>query len=148
MLNTTLIALFTRDLNRLIAEIDAYTTEEALWITTPAISNCGGNLCLHIIGNLNAFVGAEIGKTGYVRDRDLEFSQKGIRKTVLIEHIQETLVVVETVLQSLTATDFKSPFSRRAEEAPMTLEYFLIHLLAHLSYHLGQINYHRRLLSN
>lgn len=146
MLNTTLIALFTRDLNRLVAEIEAYTTEDALWVTTPTISNSGGNLCLHIVGNLNAFIGAAIGKTGYVRDRDLEFSQKGVNKTVLIAQVHETLVVVETVLQSLTITDFKAPFSRRAEEAPMTLEYFLIHLLAHLSYHLGQINYHRRLL--
>lgn len=146
MLTHTLITLFKRDLNRLIAEIEAYNSEEALWLTTPEISNCSGNLSLHIIGNLKWFIGAQLGNSGYIRERDLEFSQKGIAKAELINQVRETIQIVENTLQTVTSQQLQAPFSRGRAEEPMTLEYFLVHLVAHLSYHLGQINYHRRLL--
>jgi len=146
MLSETLIKLFKRDLNKLKSEIKSYRDEKNLWLVTKEISNSAGNLCLHIVGNLNTFIGAEFGNTGYVRQRDLEFSLKDIPRIELIEQIDETILVVENTIKTLSKDDFQKEYSRRVFEDKMTTEFFLIHLIAHLSYHLGQINYHRRFL--
>jgi len=146
MLTNTLVKLYTRDLNALITEIETYTKESNLWKVSGQIENSAGNLCLHLIGNLNAFIGAALGNTGYIRKRDLEFSLKNVPKAELIEQIKETIVVVEKSITSLTDADLQKEYKRRVFEDTMTTEYFLVHLSMHLSYHLGQINYHRRLL--
>lgn len=146
MIVETLIKLFKRDLNILITEIEAYKEEKNLWIATETVKNSSGNLCLHLVGNLNAFIGAPLGNTGYVRQRDLEFSLKNIPKNELIKQVKDTIIVVENTLNSLSENDLKKEYKRRVNEETMTTEYFLIHLTMHLSYHLGQINYHRRLL--
>ena len=146
MLSETLIKLFKRDLNKLKSEIRSYRDEKNLWLVTKEISNSAGNLCLHIVGNLNTFIGAEFGNTGYVRQRNLEFSLKDIPRIKLIKQIDETILVVENAIMTLSEVDFQKEYSRRVFEDKMTTEFFLIHLIAHLSYHLGQINYHRRLL--
>jgi uncharacterized damage-inducible protein DinB len=146
MLTDTLIKLFKRDLNKLIAEVESYSNEQNLWLVKKGVSNSAGNLCLHIVGNLKTFIGAEFGDTGYIRQRDLEFSLKNISRAELITQVNETIVVVENALNTITQEDLKKDYSRRVFEDTMTTEYFLVHLTTHLSYHLGQINYHRRLL--
>jgi len=146
MLSETLIKLFTRDLNRLKVEIESYSDEEKLWLVTKEISNSAGNLCLHIVGNLKTFIGAELGNTEYIRQRDLEFSLKNIPRVKLIKQLDETILIIEKVLNDLNEDDYQKEYSRRVFEDKMTTEFFLIHLTAHLNYHLGQINYHRRLL--
>lgn len=146
MIVETLIKLFKRDLNILITEIEAYKEEKNLWIATETVKNSSGNLCLHLVGNLNAFIGASLGNTGYVRQRDLEFSLKNVHKSELIKQVKDTIIVVENTLNSLSENDLQKEYKRRVNEETMTTEYFLIHLTMHLSYHLGQINYHRRLL--
>ena len=146
MIVESLIKLFKRDLNILITEIEAYKDEKNLWITTEAVKNSAGNLGLHLVGNLNAFIGAALGNTGYVRQRDLEFSLKNVPKAELIKLVEDTIIVVENTLNSLSENDLKKEYKRRVNEDVMNTEYFLIHLTMHLSYHLGQINYHRRLL--
>ena len=146
MLSETLIKLFKRDLNKLKSEIRSYRDEKNLWLVTKEISNSAGNLCLHIVGNLNTFIGAEFGNTGYIRQRNLEFSLKDIPRIKLIKQIDETILVVENAIMTLSEVDFQKEYSRRVFEDKMTTEFFLIHLIAHLSYHLGQINYHRRFL--
>lgn len=146
MLTQTLIQLFNRDLDKLIEEINLYKNEEHLWLTTDKVSNCAGNLCLHIAGNLNAFIGAELGQTGYVRQRDKEFSLKDVPRTTMIAQIKEVKAIVENTLFKLTSTDLQQDYPLQVFKRPMTTEYFLVHLTTHLSYHLGQINYHRRLL--
>jgi len=146
MLSKTLIKLFNRDLNRLKVEIESYNDENNLWVIEKEISNSAGNLCLHIVGNLNTFIGAEFGNTGYVRQRNLEFSLKDVPRAELINQIVETTAMVEKVIETLNEDDFQKEYSRRVFEDKMTTEFFLIHLTAHLNYHLGQINYHRRLL--
>ncbi len=78
MIIDSLSNIFVRDLNRLRNEIEQYKTEPNLWIVDSGISNSAGNLCLHLIGNLNTYIGAELGKSGYVRNRELEFSDKDI----------------------------------------------------------------------
>lgn len=146
MYTETLIKIFKRDLNKLKIEIEAYKDEENLWVLKDGISNSAGNLCLHLVGNLNHFIGAEFGKTGYIRQRELEFSLKDVPRLELINQVNDVSMVVENVLKLLTEEDLQKEYSRRASEEKMTTEFFLTHLTAHLSYHLGQINYHRRLI--
>ncbi|WP_298759809.1 DinB family protein [uncultured Psychroserpens sp.] len=148
MLTDTLIKLYTRDLKALKKEVNAYTDERKLWLVTKDISNSAGNLCLHIVGNLNHFIGETIGNSGYVRQRDLEFSLKDVPREDLIKQVDDTIVVVSRVLKDLTESDLQKEYKRRVFEDTMTTEYFLVHLVMHLSYHLGQINYHRRLLDS
>lgn len=146
MITESLRSLYNRDLNKLKTEIEAYKNEENLWKTDKNISNSAGNLCLHLVGNLNHFIGRHIGNTDYVRQRELEFSLKDIPKAELIEKVEATAIMIDTVLSQLSEEDLKKEYPLVVFEDKMTTDYFLIHLIAHLDYHLGQINYHRRLL--
>ncbi len=147
MLNTALTELYERDLNSLKKEIESYPDEQSLWIIKDGISNSAGNLCLHLIGNLNHFIGATLGKTGYVRERDKEFSQKNIPRTELISNIDKTLQMVKSTIEKLSADDFNNNFPLEFLGKTVKTDFMIINLVAHWNYHLGQINYHRRLLS-
>lgn len=144
----TLKALFTRDLNRLRKEVELYNNENNLWKVEKNIANSAGNLCLHLIGNLNAYIGKEIGKTGYVRNRELEFSLKNVSCKELLSKIDETIQVINKSLDMLDENALKIEYPILVFEEKTSTEYMLIHLTTHLSYHLGQINYHRRLIDN
>ncbi|MDE3143290.1 MAG: DUF1572 family protein [Bacteroidota bacterium] len=146
MLTKTLQQLFKRDLEKLKVEIESYRDEKKLWHVEKSIPNSAGNLCLHLIGNLNHFIGAEFGKTGYVRDRPLEFSDKNVPREILIQKINETINVVDMSIGKLTESQLQQDYPVIVFADKMSNEFFLVHLAAHLSYHLGQINYHRRLL--
>jgi uncharacterized damage-inducible protein DinB len=146
MLIETLKLLFNRDLNKLKIEIESYQNENQIWAIAPGISNSAGNLCLHLIGNLNTYIGAELGKTGYVRDRPLEFSLKDIPQSELIRKIEDTILVVNNALDHLIEADLEQTYPQIVFEKQMTTGFFLVHLSTHLAYHLGQINYHRRLV--
>jgi hypothetical protein len=138
--------IFRRDLLKLRQEIASYTDEDKVWHVEKKISNSAGNLCLHLVGNLNTYIGAELGKTGYIRDRDLEFSQKGLCIESLIEKIDSTMVAVDTSLAKYDDSILQSEYPQKVFADSMTTGFFLLHLAAHLNYHLGQVNYHRRLL--
>jgi uncharacterized damage-inducible protein DinB len=147
MLKESLKFLFIRDLNRLKSEIEQYKNEHSLWLIEKSIANSAGNLCLHLIGNLNTYIGGELGKTGYVRDRPLEFSQKDIPKTQLVQKIEETIEVVKHAFDGLNDSDLNEDYPLvKVVEGGSSIGFMLIHLAGHLTYHLGQINYHRRLL--
>lgn len=146
MLIETLKALFNRDLNRLRNEIELYKNEENLWKVEKQIANSAGNLCLHLIGNLNTYIGAEVGKTNYIRHRELEFSLKDISKAELIDNIEKTKIIVAISLDKLTVEQLENEYPVLVFENKTSISYLLIHLATHLTYHLGQINYHRRLL--
>ena len=143
---STLATLFVRDLNKLKSEINSFEKPENLWRTEGSITNSSGNLCLHLVGNLKHFIGAIIGKTGYERKRDDEFSLKDIDRKVLVGEIEETKQVVSDCLNNFEDEQLKSIYPIRVFGEDMTYEYFLLHLLGHLNYHLGQINYLRRIL--
>ena len=143
---SSLQKIFQRDLEKLKAEILLYQKESAIWKTKGNISNSAGNLCLHLIGNLNCYIGAELGKTGYVRDRPLEFSAKNIPRSELVSMIDETMIVVTKTLQQLPDSSLDDEYPLLVLEQKTSIGYFLIHLVVHLGYHLGQINYHRRLV--
>ncbi|CAN5772487.1 hypothetical protein BH11BAC3_BH11BAC3_05160 [soil metagenome] len=138
--------LFSRDLNKLKVEIESYSDEKLLWKVDKEITNSAGNLCLHLIGNLNTFIGKELGGTGYERNRPLEFSLKDVPRIDLVKMIEDAALVVETTLSAITEKQLNEIYPVEVFEKEMTTGYFLIHLAMHLSYHLGQINYHRRLL--
>jgi hypothetical protein len=148
MLIDTLKSLFNRDLKQLKAEIESYQNENKIWHIQQGITNSAGNLCLHLVGNLNTYIGAEFGKTGYIRDRPLEFSQKDVPRAVLIDKIEATIVVVNNALDNLSEAELKLEFPLLVFQTRTSTEFMLIHLTTHLAYHLGQINYHRRLLDH
>ncbi len=142
----TLLSFFERDLNKLITEIESYTDEKNLWLVDGNILNSAGNLALHLIGNLNTFIGVELGDTGYIRDRELEFAASDVPRQQIVEGIKNTIMMLKTVLSPLTAEDLTKDYPVLKFPEPCSTEYLLVHLAAHLSYHLGQVNYHRRLL--
>ena len=146
MLIKTLKALFRRDLNKLRKEIELYQQEAAIWVVDKNIANSAGNLCLHLVGNLNTYIGAELGKSGYIRHRELEFSLKDIPTSDLLKQIDETIQAVEQGLDTLTDKQLNEEYPLLVLAEKTSTGHFLVHLLAHLGYHLGQINYHRRLL--
>ena len=146
MLLPILQSLFERDLNKLKTEIELFRNENNLWHTEKGISNSAGNLCLHLIGNLNAFIGEELGKTGYVRQRNLEFSPKNVSVKELVEKIESTMQVVKKSLAAVTPEQLEADYPLLVFKEKINTALFLTHLATHLNYHLGQINYHRRLL--
>ena len=147
MLNEVLIQLYERDLKKVRNEIEQYENEADLWETADGISNSGGNLCLHITGGLQYLIGAVLGQTSYVRDREAEFTEKNVPREQLLARIDTTIDAVTSTLAKLTSADFEKPYPLDILGHPMTSEFFVTHLVGHVNYHLGQINYHRRLLA-
>jgi uncharacterized damage-inducible protein DinB len=146
LLLTSTSELLLRDLAKLKQEINAYQSEDVLWKTDGDIKNPAGNLCLHLCGNLQHFIGTVLGKTGYVRNREAEFSSRGMAKESLIKEIDATIKSVEQTLPKFDPLSLENNYPIEVFGKPMTTGYFLIHLAGHLNYHLGQVNYHRRLL--
>jgi len=143
-----LIKLFKRDLEKLSEEIMSFRNKQNLWKTEGLISNSAGNLCLHIVGNLNHFIGAIIGESGYSRRREEEFESKNIDTDRLIAMVIDTSNEVASALIQFDAERLKANYPIKVFGDEMTYEFFLIHLATHLNYHLGQINYLRRMLDN
>ncbi len=146
MIIDSLITLFERDLKKVKTEIELYTSEKNLWLIDQEITNSAGNLCLHLIGNLNAYIGVGLAKTSYIRKRELEFSLKNIPRVELLNQLENTIKVVDDGLNNLTENQLNTDFPLVIWDQPTETGYTLLHLLTHLNYHLGQINYHRRLL--
>jgi uncharacterized damage-inducible protein DinB len=147
VLRRVLIELYERDLAKLKSEIEQYDDEADLWKIATGISNSAGNLCLHLTGNLNHFFGAVLGDSGYVRDRDAEFANQNVARSKMLADIDATLDVVRSTLAALTENDLDKPYPIEVFGHAMTTGFFLVHLTTHLNYHVGQINYHRRLVA-
>ena len=148
MLLTTLQTLFNRDLEKLNAELALYQTESRIWYVEKSIANSAGNLCLHLLGNLNTYIGAGLGQMEYVRDRDREFADSGVPRADLLRALDQTKAVVHDTLARLPATALAQEYPLLVFDHPTSTEYLLVHLTTHLAYHLGQVNYHRRLLDD
>lgn len=142
-----IIEIFGRDILKLKDEVNGYKDERRLWVVDGNISNSAGNLCLHLVGNLNHFIGAVLGKNGYVRKRDDEFALKNIPATQLVSMIEGVREVVINVLTSMDEKDLHLDFPEKKHEQFLKIDFMLLHLLAHFNYHLGQVNYHRRILT-
>ncbi len=140
--------LYFNFLDDLKEEISLYKNEDNIWKLEGTISNTPGNLCLHICGNLNHFYGAVLGNNGYVRDRDLEFSNKNVSREELIKGIEETKIMIEKVFDSMTLNDVNKIYPIDKFGDNVTYGFVFSRLISHMAYHLGQINYCRRILDN
>lgn len=147
MITPILIQLFEKGLTKLAEEINLYPDDASLWVVKEGINNSGGNLCLHLAGNLQHFLGAVLNDSGYVRNRDAEFSLKNISRKKLLDEVEATKVTVKDSLEQISKKEMEKNFPIPLNDETVTTEYYLVHLLAHLNYHTGQINYHRRLLA-
>ncbi|PSR55527.1 DinB superfamily protein [Adhaeribacter arboris] len=141
-----LLAIYERDINRLKTEIESFREEENLWKLAGQVKNTAGNLGLHLVGNLKTYIGKNLGDFDYVRNREAEFNLKNVPKVHLLQQIDETKQVVRAALQKLEKSQLEEIYPEETLGYPMTTGFFLIHLAAHLSYHLGQINYLRRIV--
>lgn len=146
MLNNILANFYERDILKLIEEIKLFKEEENLWKTKGSIKNSAGNLVLHIIGGSNYLIGTTLAKTGYVRNRDLEFSQRGVERKILVAQLEDLIVLIKKTINDFSREDMEAEYPLIFDGAKRSNSYLLVQLLAHLNYHLGQVNYLRRVL--
>lgn len=146
MIQNITAELITNNLRKLIDELQQYPDERIIWTTDKLVSNSAGNLTLHLAGNLNHFIGALLGNTGYQRNRDAEFALKDISRSELIASLEATILMINKALPAVTEEQLQQDFPQQWNNRTVSTGYMLIHLSGHLAYHLGQINYHRRLL--
>ncbi len=147
MLAQTLKHFFIRDLNKLKEEISLYSSETDIWKIPTGINNSAGTLCLHLVGNLNHFIGATLGNSGFIRERDLEFSLRNVPRNEMIATIDKAIIIVGQTFDSIKEEDMGKIYPLEKHGERVTTVHMLLHLMAHLDYHLGQINYHRRLIA-
>lgn len=141
--------LYKRDIIKVTDELKKYPDDQTLWELLPGTANSGGNLLQHLIGNLKAFIGNPFGHINYERNREAEFKDRLFTKEELIIEFDQLSEVIGDAISTLTDEGLNEgyPAEIKLVNEQQTVEYVLIHLLAHLSYHTGQINYHRRYFS-
>jgi hypothetical protein len=144
MYTADLSRLINRELAALRDELMAYPDEKAMWEVPKGMPNSGGNLALHLIGNLRFFIGTQFGATGFVRDRDAEFASRGVSRAEIVKHIEVTADEVTRALAMLDPAQLEKPFPVEVGGHKIQTGIFLQHLASHLAYHLGQVDYHRR----
>ena len=137
--------LLVLNLKAFTREVESCPSDAALWAAGPGVTNTVGNLALHVAGNLQFFVGGLLGGSGYVRDRDREFSQRSGTRAEVAQELGRALQAVERVLPGLTEDELRREFPFTLEGRRFPTEVFLLRLGQHLAYHLGQANYLRRL---
>ena len=145
MLSTELAALFARDLKRLVQELTAFPDTASLWKTAPGVTNAAGTLALHLEGNLREYIGRQLGGIDYARDRPLEFSRRGVEQQELVARIEAVRAMVPRVIETLSEQQLAAIYPAQVLGKPITTRQFVIHLSGHLNYHLGQIDYLRRM---
>ncbi len=146
MLNSILASFYERDIRRLIEEVNLFRDEKNLWRTQGSVRNSCGNLVLHLIGGLNYLIGATLAQTGYVRDRDQEFIRKDVEREYLVAQLEELIPLVNDTLNALTPEQLEADYPIFFDKPEASTTYVLVQLLNHLNYHLGQVNYLRRIL--
>jgi len=139
--------VITRELKALRREIEKYPSEADLWEIPAGISNPGGNLALHLAGNLQYFIGNVLGKNGYVRNRDAEFASRDVPRTELLREIDNAIAAVQTGMGEISEADLAKPYPEKVGGVSESTGAFLAHFATHLAYHLGQVDYHRRIMT-
>lgn len=147
MSTADLSRLITRELASLRDELLAYPDEQSIWAVPKGLPNSAGNLALHLVGNLRFFIGTQLGATGFVRDRDAEFGKKGVPRAEVVKSIETAADEVTRTLATLDAAELAKPFPVEVGGHRINTGLFLQHLASHLAYHLGQVDYHRRIVT-
>ena len=136
--------IMIRELEGMKREILAYQDEADIWRSVPGLPNTAGTIALHVAGNLQHFVGAQLGGSDFVRDREAEFSRRDVSAAGIVEELEQTIGAVRAAFAGLEEDAMDRLFPQEVAGVCPTSGEFLIHLVAHLAYHLGQIDYHRR----
>jgi hypothetical protein len=147
MMRAAVGSILDRDLNALRREIEAYSDEADLWRTVPGIINPAGTLVLHLAGNLQHFIGAQLGGTHYVRDRAAEFARRDVPRTELLREIEAARAAVKVGLATLSPAQLVGEFPEPVAGMRLATGEYLVHLATHVAYHLGQVDFHRRVLT-
>jgi len=145
--STGLAALYSRDLTRLIQELQAFPSDEILWQRAPGVKNSAGNLVLHLEGNLREYVGRQLGNIAYTRARDQEFALGGLSREELVRRMEQVKELVAKVVADLSDADLAAAYPEDVLQTPLSSHDFLVHLHGHINFHLGQIDYLRRILT-
>jgi len=140
-------AVMVRDLQALLREVNLYPDDATPWQEVPGIANTGGTLVLHLAGNVQHFIGAVLGASGFVRDRDAEFGRRGVTRAELVAGIEKAIAVAERVFPTITEATMRSDFPIDIAGRKLNTARWLTHLASHLAYHLGQVDYHRRMVA-
>jgi uncharacterized damage-inducible protein DinB len=135
-----------RELRALRRELDAYPDDASVWALPPGITNSAGTLLLHLAGNLQHFVGRHLGGTEYVRNRDAEFSKRNVSRAEIARELDAAARALDLGFAKVTEELMTSRYPEQIAGITFTTGDWLVHLVAHLGYHLGQIDYHRRLV--
>jgi hypothetical protein len=144
--SSELASLFARDLARVARQLDAID-DAHLWQVVPGVTNSAGNLLLHLSGNLREYIGRQIGGVPYQRDRPREFAANQVPRAEISGALAELVELIPAVIGRVEESRWDQMFPENVLGAPLTNRQFVIHLFGHLSYHLGQIDYIRRMLS-
>lgn len=140
-------AIMDRDLRGLRRELEAYADERQIWQEVPGMPNSAGTLALHIAGNLQYYIGTRLGGTGYVRDRDAEFARRGVPRVELVAEVERARAAVAAGLARIEAEALDADYPETIAQSRIRTGEYLVHLSAHLAYHLGQLDFHRRVVT-
>ena len=140
-------AILQRDLGTLRREIEAYPDERDLWREVPGISNVGGTLALHLTGNIQHYFGHHLGNSEYVRNRPAEFGRRLVPRSELLREVEAARAAVTAATTNLTEPLVQQEFPEVIAGARVVTGEYLVHLATHFAYHLGQLDYHRRVVT-
>lgn len=130
-------------LRNAVHELAEPLSERELWRKPVEPGNSVGHLILHLTGNLNHYVGAQLGGTGYVRDREREFTQEQHpAKPVLLASLDAAVATFHRVVEGLSAEQLAAPYPHGASGSVLKT---LVHTVAHFALHRGQMSYLARL---
>lgn len=146
-MQSAIAAILDRDLSALRREVEGYPDERDLWRRVPPLPNVAGTLVLHLAGNLQHYFGARLGGTGYVRDRPAEFARRDVPRAELLREIAAARAAVTAGLARVSEAQLAAEFPETIGGARVTTGEYLVHLTVHFAYHLGQLDYHRRMVT-
>lgn len=144
MLTDDLTTTLARDLRALAREVAAYPDDAAVWREVPGLPNSAGVLARHLAGNIRHYIGTALGGSAFERDRADEFAARGLPRAAIIAEVEAAGADVARVVPGLTAAQLDADLPVPVGGHRVGTRRFLLHLGAHLAYHLGQIDYHRR----
>lgn len=136
------LAAYYDEMSRKVHQwVDPLTTDQ-VWARPYPYGNSVGHLLLHLTGNLNYYIGAQIASTGYIRHRDLEFTDATRKpKEQLLAGFDRTIAMVVDTIRKQSPEDWTKPYA--AEREPEAADRFtaIFRCAAHASHHVGQLIY-------
>jgi uncharacterized damage-inducible protein DinB len=147
MLTRILQTLLLRELAAVRRSVEAYPDDASIWAHPAGLPNAAGTLVLHLAGNLRSYIGTALGGGSYVRDRPAEFSRRNVPRAELLAELDATTAEIARTLPTLTDEMLSRPFPQPIGGHMLGADVFLTHMATHLAYHLGQIDYHRRVVT-